>query len=161
MKIHKQLLIEKIMEVSEKPGMSYRKIGKKSGVNNISRIVSGEIKEPTAESWQCLHEAFPDIIPEPVYVDGNKVYKNVVRNVNGDSNQGKTLYITNNNGEVEESLTAEETTLLRTVRAMEKPADVCIDLVTLLRTIDAMGDDKMQIMQIISKIIKQPINDEI
>ena len=57
--------------------LSWREMERASGVHNISRIVNREIKKPTAVSWQALHDAYPNDIPEPIYIDGKKVYKNV------------------------------------------------------------------------------------
>lgn len=80
MKIDKKALVTSLNNLKISSGLSWREIERQSGVYNVSRIVSGEIKNPTAESWQALHEAFPKDIPEPFYVRGEKVYKNVVDN---------------------------------------------------------------------------------
>lgn len=77
MKIDKESLIKYISNLKISRDISIREIERQSGVYNVSRILSGEIKNPTAESWQLLHEAFPADIPEPHYVKGGKVFKNV------------------------------------------------------------------------------------
>jgi hypothetical protein len=133
LRIDKQLLIDKIIELKEYKNVSYRQMSIESGVHNISRIVSGEIKTPTTDSWWSLHNAFPNDIPEPVYVDGGKVYKNVVSGgvSGGTINQNNTDTLTTHNyeGRDDTQLTPEELTLIRLIRTKENPSNICIDLI--------------------------------
>jgi hypothetical protein len=60
--------IERIHKFSE--------VTKKSRVHNIRRIADGT-NTPTIKNWVKLHRAFPEHIPEPTYIDGGKVFKNI------------------------------------------------------------------------------------
>ena len=110
MKIDKESLIKHINNLHISKDVSLREIERQSGVHNVSRIVSGEIKNPTAESWQALHEAFPSDIPEPHYIKGDKVYKNVITGSGNVTGSGKIGMI---RGEI---LSAEEQTLINAIR---------------------------------------------
>ena len=88
MKIDKDALISYINNLKITKDISFREIERQSGVYNVSRIVSGDIKNPTAESWQLLHDAFPNDIPEPHYIKGGKVFKNVTVGNSSIANSG-------------------------------------------------------------------------
>jgi len=108
--INKEELIKALRDISEVQGISYREMERVSGVHNISRIVSGEIKHPTAESWQMLHQAYPKDIPEPSYIGGDRIYRNVITGSNNVTGSGKIGMI---KGEI---LSAEEQTLINAIR---------------------------------------------
>lgn len=65
------------LELELRDGKSWMMITEESGVSNVKSIAEGHIK-PSIESWQQLHNAFPDKIPPPEMLDGEVVgYKSV------------------------------------------------------------------------------------
>jgi len=112
MKIDIETLISSLNNLKITEDISWREIERQAGVFNVSRIVSGEIRKPTAESWWQLHRAFPLHIPEPSYLDGTKIYKNVSTGKNAYS--GDHMEITNNRHASD--LSPEEQTLINLLR---------------------------------------------
>lgn len=107
MRIDIETFKKSIHDLHVSKNISYREIERQSGVSNVSRIVSGEIRKPTAEPWQSLHDAFPNDIPEPIYIDGEKIYKNVVHH------GSKTAYFSNGI-----ALSHEEASLITALRKL-------------------------------------------
>jgi hypothetical protein len=58
---------------------TFNQITQEAKVHNLRKMVDGKTT-PTPDSWWKLHNAFPNDIPEPSYMDGSRVYKNVVSN---------------------------------------------------------------------------------
>jgi len=86
-------------------------ITQNSGVWNIKKMMEGE-NEPTLNSWCKLHEAYPKDIPEPEYLDGAKVYKNVSTGKNAYSGDHMEI----NNNRLPSDLSPEEQTLINLLR---------------------------------------------
>jgi len=108
------LLQKALYELKHLHNHTFQVVTKESGVHNLQKIVSGEI-EPTANSWWKLHRAYPEYIPEPVYEDGAKVYKNVIADKISKSNVSTgNMEITNNRHASD--LSPEEQTLINLFR---------------------------------------------
>jgi transcriptional regulator with XRE-family HTH domain len=116
--INKEELIQALRKLCVEGDISYREMERKSGVYNVSRIVSGEIKKPTAESWQLLHEAYPMDIPEPSYIGGDRIYKNITAD-NNSSAAGKSIF----NMQQGVSLSASEQALIDGLRKLGEKKD--------------------------------------
>jgi hypothetical protein len=121
MKIDKEALIKHLNNLKITRDISFREIERQSGVHNVSRIVSGEIKNPTAESWQLLHEAFPADVPEPHYKMGGKVFKNITAD-NNSSAAGKSVF----NMQQGVSLSSSEQALIDGLRKLGEKKDELI-----------------------------------
>lgn len=67
-KLNTTKLQRALRNLYEMKGTTYSNITATSGVHNIGRLRSGQIK-PTAHTWWRLHKAYPSIIPPPEYVD--------------------------------------------------------------------------------------------
>jgi len=103
-----QEYLHKLVDVK---GEKAAHITKNSGVWNVKKMMAGE-NEPTLNSWVRLHEAYPDDIPAPEYVDGDKVYKYVT--ASGQSRAaGENMTITNNHAP---GLSPEEQTFINLLR---------------------------------------------
>lgn len=132
MKIDKDALINYINNLKITRDISFREIERQSGVHNVSRIVSGDIKNPTAESWQLLHDAFPNDIPEPHYIKGGKVFKNVVTGNGNISAAGGSQVANITKGEI---LSTSEQMLIDSLRRLgEKKDMVILDLLGIVAT---------------------------
>jgi hypothetical protein len=59
-------------------------ITRASGIYNIQKMIDGKLT-PMASSWDKLHKAFPDDIPEPTYTDGRVLCAGVNQGVNNTS----------------------------------------------------------------------------
>jgi hypothetical protein len=77
LKAHIELLQKQLSDLHHVVGESFAEITRRSGVHNLQKILSGNI-EPTNNSWLRLHQAYPEHISEPVYIDGSRVYRNVI-----------------------------------------------------------------------------------
>jgi len=109
------LLQKALYEIKHLHGHTFQAVTKESGVHNLQKIVDGEI-EPTPDSWWKLHKAFPKYIPEPVYVDGQRIYKNIVaQTISGHSNVTTgDMTVTNNHHKM--NLSPEKQTLINLLR---------------------------------------------
>ena len=127
------LLQKSLYEIKHLHGHTFQAVTKESGVHNLQKIVDGEI-EPTPDSWWKLHKAFPKHIPEPVYMDGQRIYKNIVaETISGNSNVTTgNMTVTNNIAPTK--LSAEEQTLINLLREKDPKkiylrrsiADLCL-----------------------------------
>ena len=135
MKIHVDLFRECLNNLRITKDISYREIERQSGVHNISRIVSGEIKKPTAESWQAVHDAFPHDVPEPVYLDGAKVYRNVIADQINKSNIATgNMEVTNN--KFSHDFSEGELYLIRSIRRKDPTGKLLDKLVGIVLAYD-------------------------
>lgn len=68
-----ELLRKKLYDLVEIDGVTCHQVLTESGVHNVQKMIDGKTT-PTPGSWWKLHNAFPGKIPEPQYVDGQKLY---------------------------------------------------------------------------------------
>jgi hypothetical protein len=76
MKPNTEILRKALYELKHLHGVTLQDATKQSDVHNLQKIIDGKI-EPTPNSWWKLHTAFPKEIPEPSYIDGTRIYKNI------------------------------------------------------------------------------------
>jgi hypothetical protein len=111
LKAHAELLQKQLHDLHHVVGVSFAEITRQSGVHNLQKIMSGNI-EPTNTSWLRLHQAYPEHIGEPVYIDGSRVYRNVITGNNNVTGSGKIGMV---KGEI---LSAEEQALINALREL-------------------------------------------
>lgn len=126
MKPNTDILRKALYELKHLHGITLQEATKQSDVHNLQKIIDGKI-EPTPNSWWKLHKAFPKEIPEPSYVDGTRIYKNVTSKSGSITNQGDFAnnYVRN----VGETLSTSEQMLIDSLRRLgEKKEMVILDL---------------------------------
>ena len=109
---------------------TFNQITQETKVYNLKKMVDGKTT-PTPESWWKLHNAYPDDIPEPQYIDGSRVYKNIVNGneTRTDSHNADTLTINNESQRDKDKLSPEEWTLIRAIRKTEDPESLIMKLI--------------------------------
>lgn len=68
METNMKVLSKALNDIKNVHGITWQEVTKRSNVHNIGRIVKHDIAV-TADSWERLHAAFPDIIPGVEYLD--------------------------------------------------------------------------------------------
>ena len=128
------LLQKALYELKHLHHHTFQEVTKESGVHNLQKIVSGEI-EPTANSWWKLHRAYPEYIPEPVYEDGAKVYRNVIADQINKSNIATgNMEVTNN--KFSHDFSEGELYLIRSIRRKDPTGKLLDKLVGIVLAYD-------------------------
>lgn len=70
MEVNLPVLQRALEQIKSVHGIPWSEVTQKSKIHNIGRIARGEIV-PTEESWEAIHLAFPEEIPEVQYLDKN------------------------------------------------------------------------------------------
>lgn len=120
MKPNTEILRKALYELKHLHGITLQEATKQSDVHNLQKIIDGKI-EPTPNSWWKLHAAYPKEIPEPSYIDGTRIYKNITADNNSNA-AGKSIF--NMNQGV--SLSASEQALIDGLRKLGEKKDETI-----------------------------------